>query len=87
MLQYQWEGHIARITDRGRGPKLLEWRLHIVKRSVGQAHWAGKTTSSESLGAAGNKRDTTVELGNTYKRSMRSKCQCLEVMIMKIVEF
>ncbi|CAH2237178.1 jg11151 [Pararge aegeria aegeria] len=34
-LNWQWAGHIARGTDGRCDPKVLEWRLHTSKRSVG----------------------------------------------------
>ena len=35
-LKWQWAGHIARRTDGRWGRKVLEWRPHIGKRSVGR---------------------------------------------------
>ncbi|CAH2210380.1 jg17405 [Pararge aegeria aegeria] len=42
----------------------------------------GQTTSSESLGAAGNKRPRTVDFGTPYERPMSSSgLQLIEVMM------
>ncbi|CAH2269026.1 jg16050 [Pararge aegeria aegeria] len=43
----------------------------------------GQTTSSESLGAAGNKRPRTVDFGTLYERPMSgSGLQLVEIMMM-----
>jgi hypothetical protein len=40
MRKWQWAGHISRRTNRW-GKRILEWRPHLGKRSVGrpQARW------------------------------------------------
>ncbi|CAH2268538.1 jg2226 [Pararge aegeria aegeria] len=46
-IRKRWAGHIARRTDGRRGPKV-------------SPQWGGQMASSESLGAAGNKRPRTM---------------------------
>jgi hypothetical protein len=42
MLKWQWAGHISRRTDNCWGKRVLEWRPHLGKRSVGrpEARWS-----------------------------------------------
>ncbi|CAH2241081.1 jg13139 [Pararge aegeria aegeria] len=44
-------GEMTWRTDRRRGPKVLEWQPHIVKRSVGGPRRGVQMTSSKSQGA------------------------------------
>ncbi|CAH2239886.1 jg4571 [Pararge aegeria aegeria] len=81
--KWKWGGHIARRTDGSWSSKVFEWRSRTGKRSVGWPQQGGQTTKNESLGAAGDGRPNTVDLGTLYKRPMSSSgLKSVEVMMM-----
>jgi hypothetical protein len=48
MLKWQWAGHIRRRTDNCWGKRVLEWRPHLGKRSVGRPQTYLRRTAGSS---------------------------------------
>ncbi|CAH2251085.1 jg11805 [Pararge aegeria aegeria] len=76
-LKLQWAEHIARRTDRRWGPKVLEWRTRIGKRSVGTP-----TSWTDDIRLVAG---STVVFGPPYKRLMSSSERQSVYMMMIIV--
>jgi hypothetical protein len=70
MLKWQWAGHISRRTDNCWGKRVLEWRPHLGKRSVGrpEARWSDdlRRTAGRSWMRVAENRARSREIGEAY---------------------
>jgi hypothetical protein len=70
MLKCQWASHISRRTDNRWGKRVLEWRPHLGKRSVGrpQARWSAdlRRTAGRSWMRVAEDRARWREIGEAY---------------------
>jgi hypothetical protein len=70
MLKWQRAGHISRRTDNRWGKRVLEWRLHVGKRSVGRpwVKWSGdlRRSAGSSWMRVAEDRARWREIGEAY---------------------